>query len=226
LSEKPHRSYLVGFTAATVVLIIVSVAAGAYYYSANSSLQSKDREILSLRASLLVENATALELELKIIELDTNVTGLTQKITSLTQSEGSSSAEISSLTLQLLSLKNQSAYASLELLAAEQVANLSFVPFFLNDTVSVPPGSSMELASESGGYNGTLAFISPAGCPSPGENLQSTTPQYVEYLLLSPGATTLKSQYARIGGQPFSFYLKNVGQSAVECTFSLIFVRQ
>jgi hypothetical protein len=226
LSERPPRSYLVGFTAATVVLIIVSVAAGAYYYTANSELQSKDREILSLRASLLVENATALELELKIIELDTNMSALTQEITALTQSEGASSSQISSLTLQLLSLKNQSAFASLELSAAEHIGNLSFVPFFVNDTVSVPPGSSMEIASESSGYNGTLAFISPAGCPSPGENLKSTTPQYVEYLLLSPGALPSKSQYARIDGQPFSFYLQNVGQSAVQCTFSLLFVRQ
>jgi hypothetical protein len=226
LSDRPQRSYLVGFTAATVVLMIVSVAAGAYYYTANSELQSKDREIITLRASLLVENATALELELKVIELDTNISALSQEITSLAQSEGTSSAQITSLTLQLLNLKNQSAFASLELSAAEQVGNLSFVPYFVNDTVSVPAGTSMEVASEAGGYNGTLVFISPAGCPSPGEDLKSTTPQYVEYLLLSPGASPSKSLYARIAGQPFSFYLQNVGQSAVLCTFSLLFVRQ
>ena len=61
LAQKPQRSYLVGFTAATVILVIVSSVSVTYYYSSSADLLTKDREILQLQALSLSMNATVLQ---------------------------------------------------------------------------------------------------------------------------------------------------------------------
>ena len=66
MTPKSQRSYLVGFTAATVVLVIVSAVSATYYYSSSADLLTKDQEILHLRAQVLAQNMTTLEMQLQI----------------------------------------------------------------------------------------------------------------------------------------------------------------
>lgn len=226
MTQKPQRSYLVGFTAATVILVIVSAVSVTYYYSSSADLLTKDQEILHLRAQMLVQNYTALELQLKIFELNDNITLLNQQITGLTQSQSASSSEIASLVGQVMRLQNQSAFLSLELTVVEGAAgSLAVHPYFVNDTVTVAPGTTMQVTSQSPGKAGTLAFVSPAGCRSPGDSIQSSSPTFVYYVLLDSTSTAkAQSYYENVNATSFSFSFQNVGPSPVSCTFSLFYV--
>ncbi|MDG7007282.1 MAG: hypothetical protein JRN06_03430 [Nitrososphaerota archaeon] len=226
MTQKPQRSYLVGFTAATVVLVIVSAVSVTYYYSSSADLLTKDQEILHLRAQMLVQNFTALELQLKIFELNGNITLLNQQITGLTQSQSASGSEIASLVGQVARLENQSAFLSLELSVVEGAAgSVTIHPYFVNNTVTVAPGTTVQITSQSPGQAGTLAFVSPTGCTSPGDSIQSSSPTFVYYILLdSTSKATVRSDYENVNATSFSFSFQNVGLSPVSCTFSLFYV--
>ena len=226
LAQKPQRSYLVGFTAATVILVIVSSVSVTYYYSSSADLLTKDREILQLQALSLSMNATVLEEQIQIYRLNANITMLNQQIAGLTQSQGVSNQEITSLVNQVLKLENLSAFLILELsVVARTAGNLSVSAYFVNDTVAVAPSTIMEVTTQTTGRNGTLAFISPNGCASPGNSIGSSYPTFQYYITLDSGSTNyVKSSFAKVYAPTFSFYLQNVGQSAVTCTFSLFYV--
>ncbi len=226
MAEKPQRSYLVGFTAATVILVIVSAVSVSYYYSSSTDLIAKDQQILHLRAQLLAENATSLELQLRILLLNSNITMLNQRIAGLLQGQGVYNTEIASLVGQVTRLENQSAFLNLELSVVEAAAgHLTIHSYLVNDTVTVAPNTTMQVTSQSPGQPGTLAFISPAGCRSPGNSIQSSSPTFVYYILLDSASTGLvQSTYETVNATSFSFSFQNVGPSPVSCTFSLFYV--
>lgn len=225
MSQKPHRLVLTGLVVVTVALVVVSLGAASYYYTSTSALSAKNQEILRLRITALAENASILQLELSILSLNSNITSLNQEIASLQQSQAASAAEAAALRNSVSQLKNESALLGLELAVAEKVGSLSVLTYFVNDTVTVPPSTTFEVTSQANGYNGTIVFMSPNGCPSTGGNLSSVTPRYVDYIWLSSKGTPLLAYYDSIKGQPFTLYLQNVGTSPVECTFSLFYVR-
>lgn len=228
MSGKQTRSYLVGFTAVAVILLIVSVFSASYYYSSSSSLTAKDQEILHLKAMALAQNATQLELEVDIVELNSNITTLDQKVSGLTQSQEVSSSEITSLVDQVMRLQNQSALLSLELSVVEGAAGpLAIQTYFVNDSVTVASNTTLLLTSQNPGEAGTLVFDSPTGCASPGSRVLSSSPTFVYYILLNSAATgVVQSIYENVNATSFSFSLQNAGLSAVSCTFSLFYVDQ
>jgi len=226
LSGKPPPSYLVGFTAATVILVIVSALSVTYYYSSSASLLTKDQEVLLLKGQLLAENATALELELSIFQLNANITALNQQIAGLQQSQSVSSSEINSLVGQVMRLQNRSAFLGLELSVVQGAAgNLTIHSYFVNDTVTVPANSFMQITSQSPGQTGTLVFVSPAGCQSPGKSIQSPAPTFAYSVLLDSRSTGyVRSDYQKVNATSFAFSFQNMGPTAVSCTFSLFYV--
>ena len=225
MAQKPQRSYLVGFTAATVILVIVSAVSVTYYYSSSADLLAKDQEILHLRALTLAQNATVLEMQFQVYQLNANITQLNQRIAGLTQSQIVSTSEITSLVNQVLRLQNRSAFLTLELSVLESAGHLTIHSYFVNDTVTVSPNTTMEITSQSPGQPGTLVFTSPAGCRSPGDSIQSSSPTFVYYVLLDSTSTgTSRSSYQSVNATSFSFSFQNVGPSPVSCTFSLFYV--
>lgn len=226
MSGKPARSYLVGFTVATVVLVIVSVFSAGYYFSSSSSLLAKDQEILNLKVALLNQTRTELGLELNLLQLDSNITALDQRIAGLAQNLSVSDAEVTFLTGQVARLQNQSAFLSLELSAVEGAAgNLTVHSYFVNQNVTVAPSTTVQLTSQSPGEAGTLVFTSDQGCRGPGGKVQSSSPSFAYVVLLdSTSAGTVRSSYQKVSATSFSFSLQNVGPSMVSCAFSLFYV--
>jgi hypothetical protein len=203
LSQKPNRRLIIGFVAATVLLLLVSLGSASYYYSTSSSLSAKDQQILRLRAAVLTENESILLLELNALRFTSNIATLDQ---------------------QVARLENQTAILRMELSVAEQQGKIQVLTYFANRTVSIPANSTVEVTSQAPGHNGTIVFLSPGGCPISGKNVQSTSPQYLLYILVDSRAKPEQSAYYTVNGQPFSLFLENVGPTQVACRFSLLYV--
>lgn len=225
VSQQPDRMLKVGFILVTVALLVVSAWAVTYYDSSSSELAVKNQEVLRLHAIALAENITVLQLQMQIVSIGANVSILNQRIVTLLQERAASNVLIANLTGQVQALKNQSAWLSLELAAVEGIGKLSVSVLVANDTITLPTNSSIAITSQANSHNGTLAFLSPAGCPISGQTVQSTSSQYVLHIQFSPGASLSRSSYYTVGSVPFSVYYDDVGSSPVECTFSLLYVQ-
>ena len=226
MSRQPRRIVIVTLAVAAIVIVLVSLVALTFYYSSNAALAEKDAEILTLQTKLLTANATILQLQVKILGLDANLTSLYQVLAGLAVNQTVSTLQLASLNGQIAKLQNESALAQLELAVAEQVGKLSVNVYAVNETLTVQPGTTLQVTSQPNGYNGTLVFFGTSGCPSPGDSVPSTSPQFLMYILLDSRSPPLTSDFARLSGQPYSVYLQNVGNTAVSCTFSVLFVRQ
>ena len=216
---------MIVYASVTVVILAVSLVAGVYYFSSGANATSKDREILILRAQVLLENATILELKRTILQLNANLTALSQRLAALSLNQTINSLELTILTHQIAALQNETAQLSLELAVAEQVGNLSVSTLVANETVTVQPGATATATSQANGSNGTLVFYSPVGCPVSGHTIQATSAQYKLYILLDSAGASESSYFASVSGQPYTVYLQNVGTAPVQCTFSLLYVQ-
>ena len=224
--SRPNRLLLVFSVTVTVVLMVVAIGAAAYYYSSADTISSKDATILGLRAQLLSQNVTSLKLELKLAELDINITVLQKEVADMAANQTLSAARASLLSQEVLSRENQSAFLSTELAVAQRVGGFSVVTYLSNKTVLVGPGSTVDVADQANGHNGTLAFVSLAGCPASGDRVQESSSHYGLYLLLNSSGTLLRSDFRTVGTEPFSVYLQNVGPEPMLCTFSLLYAQQ
>jgi cell division protein FtsB len=212
MALNSHVSLKVPFVAVAVVLLLVSSAFAYYYLNSASELSDRNREVASLQSNLNELNAKVSSLNLEIDNLQSNQTA--------------SKALLSSLELEVSQLQNDSARLQLELSIVEQVGKLSIYTYYVNDTMTVAPNSTVLLTSQVNGYNGTIVFISPNGCYSAGAQAESVQPQYVLDILLNSNSPPLTSAYTSLSGQPYSVYFKNIGSSPVQCTFSLFYVYQ
>jgi hypothetical protein len=224
LSQSSSRVLKTGFVVVAVLLLVVSLVAANYYSTSSSELSTKNLEILRLRVSGLTENSTLLQTELVVLALNSSIARLNSVIASLQSNLTASRAESGNLTSQIASLENRSALLSLQLSVVENVAKVSLITLFANYSLSVQPNSTVPLASEPGGSNGTIAFLSSKGCQSAGTQTGSVTPTFALQILLDSRGGTLVSSYHRVAGQPFTVAFKNVGPTTVQCTFSLFFV--
>jgi hypothetical protein len=212
MALNSHVSLKVPFVAVIVVLLLVSSAFAYYYLNSASDLSDRNREVASLESNLN--------------ELNAKVSSLNQGIANLQSNQTASKALLSSLELEVSQLQNDSALLQLELSIVEQIGKLSIFTYYVNDTMTAAPNSTVLLTSQVNGYNGTIVFISPNGCYSAGTQAESVQPQYVLDILLNSNSPLLTSAYTSLSGQPYSVYFKNIGSSPVQCTFSLFYVYQ
>jgi hypothetical protein len=205
LSQKGSRLLKVAFVGVVILLLLVSVGAASYNNSANSALATKDLEILKLRALLLTENASLLIMQLNALRLNADLSTLSQKVATL---------------------QNQSALLRMELSVAQQAGKFQVVAYIANKSVLLSVGTTLEVTSQVPGHNGTLVFLSPGRCPTSGSMVQSTSPQYLLYILVDSRAKPSQSGFYTVSGQSFSLFLENVGPSIVLCKFSLLYVER
>ena len=222
LSQNPRRPLLMVVATAVALLIVVSVFTGWYYYTTSSDLSAKDQEIGLLRSTIAKENVTVLTLQTSILALNASISLLNLELATLKANE---TVYAAALHDELLRLQNQSAMVGLELAVVEEVGNLAVTTYHSNSTAVVPPGSTLEVASKAAASNGTLVFLSPAGCPSTGDTVQSTGTQYSLTIVLDPGGPPLKSDFRTVSGTPFAVDLENTGATSVGCTYSLLYVQ-
>lgn len=216
---------MLGLASLAVFILAVSLVGGAFYYSSNAAVLSKDQEILGLRATVLSQNATILQLEIDILRLNANLTNLNAEVTALSINQTANKINLAVLTSQVSTLQNESALLSLELAVAERVGGLAVLTYVADRTTSVQPGGAVEVTNQANGYNGTLAFLSTNGCPSSGEDVNMIGSQYTLGIILNSTGPPLMSDFSNLSGEPFSVYMQNVGSTPVQCTFSLLYVR-
>jgi hypothetical protein len=202
--EKKVVSRNVAIALGIICIVFLAGLVGAIA-NYTSTISGKDNTITTQNSEIADKNSTITYLNSTITSLQTWLNG------NITQARA---------------LQNDSARLQLELSIVEQVGKLSIYTYYVNDTMTVAPNSTVLLTSQVNGYNGTIVFISPNGCYSAGAQAESVQPQYVLDILLNSNSPPLTSAYTSLSGQPYSVYFKNIGSSPVQCTFSLFYVYQ
>jgi hypothetical protein len=208
-------------TYALVALVILITALFAYYYlESQTTLSQKDQQITSLESALGIQKLNATKLQVEGAKLNVSIANLVAEISSLRTNQSASQLRISQLEMQLGNYRNESALDSVELGIVYQVKGISVSPLFLNTTLTVAPDATVTNAAGSGGGNWTLVFLSPKGCPIQGIG-QTQAQSNTIIIFLNSTWPAITFDAAPIGPQPFTLQFQNVGDSSVECYFSI-----
>ncbi len=208
-----------------IALIVTAVFAGIVY-TQNSVQES---QIMALEGTVGVKNTSIAGLQSNLTILDGAITSLNNELATLRSNQSASRSQIQALELRASTLENSSAQLQLEMSVLEHIGKLAVQTFYVNDTMIVGTNSTVFLASDAGGSNGTIVFVSPNGCSNAGDESMFVQNQYVLTILLLPGSNSttrggLTSAYVGIDGQSFSVYFRNVGALPAQCIFSLFYV--
>jgi hypothetical protein len=248
------RTFTVALVISLLIIAIVSSVFAYEYTGLSSELSSRDSTIAGLSSTIssqdgsissLNSNVTAqassistldsidasqansiLNLQLMLNSMSAQIRTLNSTIAALESNQTGFSSQQQVLELKVSDLETASSQLQLELSLVEQVGNLSFSTFFFNDTMTVPGNSNVTLIQQVNGHNGTLIWLSPNGCPSPGTLESSNQSGYSYYIMLKANYAKLDNIGFTVGPSPFILYYSNTGSASVQCTFSLYWVYQ
>lgn len=238
---KSQRSVRISLLTAILVIVILSSVFVYYYLSSSSEMSAKDRlignmsnTVSSMNSTISTQNNSIITLRSSQTSLNAQIQALNSEIATLRTSNtnlqsnlSASNAEIQTLSTRVSVLKNESSELQLELSLVEQVGKLSVNVFAFDQTITVAGHTTFTFLTYSNGYNGTIEYLSPKGCPSPNGAISTT--QHDGQLDINATLDT-NGPYASLNftdsltPTPFGFYFQNVGPSSVTCTFSLIYV--
>ena len=215
-----------------VSLVVIALLASAFVYEysiLSSDLSAKESTIASQSAYAKSQASSIVSLGTMLDLVHAQIRTLNSTLTLLQANQTVLLYQRQVIELRISGLQNASSQLQLELSLVEQGGKLNVLPFYINATMTVAGNSTVLLAGDVNGYNGTVIFLSPFGCASGGTETGSIQPVDTLYILLngaSGGGESggLTSALFRIGPAPFSVYFRNTGSVSEECTFSLAYV--
>jgi len=249
------RTFTVALVISLLIIAVVSSVFAYEYTGLSSELSSRDSTIANLSSTIssqdgsissLNSNVTAqassistldsndasqansiLNLQLMLNSMSAQIRTLNSTIAALESNQTGSSSQQQALELKVSDLETSSSELQTELSVVEQAGQLSVVALLVNDTVTVPGNSNVTVTQQINGYNGTIIFLSPGGCPIPGITYRPNPTGSSYYILLkASNSTSASAGNEGIGSSPFILYLSNIGAASVQCTLSLYWVYQ
>jgi hypothetical protein len=194
--------------------------------SLNSNVTSEARSISTVNSEDASQANYILTLQEMLNSMSAQIRTLNSTIAALDSNQTALGSQQQALELKLLGIESSSSQVQTELSVVEQVGTLAIVPFFTNDTVTVPGDSNITVTQQLNGYNGTLIWLSPNSCPSPGITYRPNPTGGSYYILLKANSSTALGGTETIGPSAFVLYLSNTGTASVKCTLSLYWVYQ